>query len=143
MIMKLTSTAIVCAGLALLLTASGCSTGGLFSAGNVTEVQLQRGNFKTVAHGVSGVAEAGYLLGVSVSMGIGTNTFALVRIDGSGMLYKEALDSLWKNFEAAHGAVGARKLALINIHYDSDVLNLFVYTRPRIMIRADVIEFTE
>jgi hypothetical protein len=59
------------------------------------------------------------------------------------MLYKEALDNLWKNYEAVHGGVEGKKLALINIHYDSEALNLIVYTRPKVMIRADVVEFTE
>ncbi|MCX6137969.1 MAG: hypothetical protein NTV54_10790 [Ignavibacteriales bacterium] len=141
--MKTNKAVVVCAAFALLLTASGCSTGGMFTAGNITDVQLQKSNFKIVARGVSGEAEVGYLFGASMSMGMVTQTFALVRIEGTGMLYKEALDNLWKNFEAAHGAVEGRKLALTNVRYDSDVLNLFVYTRPKVMVRADVIEFTE
>jgi len=76
-------------------------------------------------------------------MGMTTNTLALVRVDGTGMLYKEALDDLWKNYEAAHGPVEGKKLALINVHYDADILNLIVYTRPKITVRADVVEFSE
>ncbi len=141
--MKLTKPVILCTAIALLLTASGCSTSGMFTAGNVTEVQLQKSNFKIVACGVSGEAEVGYLFGTSMSMGMVTTTFALIRIEGTGMLYKEALDNLWKNYEATHGAVEGKKLALINVRYDSDILNLFVYTRPKVMVRADVVEFTE
>lgn len=83
----------------------GCSSGGVFTAGNVTSVQLQKNNFRIVARNVSGEAEAGYLFGGSFSFGMMTNTFALVRISGTGMLYKEALENLWKNFETANGSV--------------------------------------
>ncbi len=32
---------------------------------------------------------------------------------------------------------------MINVHYDSEALNLFFHTQPRIIVRADVVEFTE
>lgn len=131
------------AAIASLLTLTGCSTGGMFLSGSTTEVQLQRGNFKVVASDVSGEAQAGYVLGGSFSMGMTTNTFALVRVAGSGMLYKEALENLWKNYEASHGPVEGKKLALVNVRYDAEALNLFIYTQPRIIVRADVVEFTE
>lgn len=127
----------------LCFVAAGCSTGGMFVAGNVTDVQLQKGNFKVLARGVTGEATAGYLLGFSLPMGMATNTFAVARVDGTGMLYKEALDNLWKNFESAHGQAEGKKLALVNVHYDSDALNLFFYTQPKVVVRADVVEFTE
>jgi hypothetical protein len=59
------------------------------------------------------------------------------------MLYKEALENLWKNFETTNGSVEGRRLALVNVRYDADALNLFVYTQPKIVIRADVVEFTD
>jgi hypothetical protein len=122
---------------------AGCASSGMFPATNVTDVQLQRNNFSIVASNVSGEAEAGYLFGTTVSLGMMTNTVALVRISGTGMLYKEALENLWKNYESAHGPVEGKKLALVNVRYDSDALNLFVYTQSKIMIRADVVEFTD
>ncbi len=137
---KLVLTAVI---VPLCLAAAGCSTGGMFIAGNVTDVQLQSGNFKILARGVTGEATAGYLLGFSLPGGLATHTFAVARVDGTGMLYKEAMDNLWKNFEAAHGSAEGKKLALINVHYDSDALNLFVYTQPRVTVRADVVEFGE
>lgn len=127
----------------LCFAAAGCSTGGMFVAGNATEVQLQKGNFKVLARGMSGESTAGYLLGFSMPMGIAANTFAVARVEGTGMLYKEAMDNLWKNFESAHGSVEGKKVALINVHYDSEALNLFFYTQPKIIVRADVVEFTE
>ncbi len=59
------------------------------------------------------------------------------------MLYKEALENLWKNYETANGPVEGKRLALINVRYDSDALNLIVYTQPKIIVRADIVEFTE
>ena len=112
-------------------------------ASNVTDVQLQKGNFKIVARNISGEAQAGYLMGGTVSMGMASNTFALVRVSGSGMLYKEALENLWKSYETAYGPVEGKRLALINVRYDSDALNLIVYTQPKITIRADIVEFTD
>lgn len=137
---NLTLTAII---VPLCFAATGCSTGGMFVAGNVTDVQLQKGNFKILARGVTGEATAGYLLGFSMPMGMTTNTFALARVEGTGMLYREAMDNLWKNFESAHGSAEGKKLALINVHYDTDALNVFFYTQPKVMVRADVVEFTE
>ena len=121
---------------------AGCASGGMFTASNVTEVQLQKNNFIIVARNVSGEAEAGYLFGSTFSLGMMTNTVAALRVSGTGMLYKEAFEDLWKNYEAVHGPVEGKKLALVNVRYDADALNLFVYTRPKVMIRADVVEFT-
>ena len=134
---------LVCMFIGSSLLISGCSSGGAFMAGNVTDVQLHQSNFKIVARNVSGEAQAGYLLGGTVSMGMASNTFALVRVSGSGMLYKEALENLWKSYETANGPVEGKRLALINVRYDSDALNLIVYTQPKITIRADVVEFTD
>ena len=121
----------------------GCTSAGMFSSVNATEVQLQRANFKVVARDVTGEAEAGYLFGSSFSIGMTSNTFAVVRVSGTGMLYKEAIENLWKNFETAHGPVEGKRLALVNVRYDSEALNLVVYTQPKITIRADVVEFTD
>ncbi len=127
----------------LLLALAGCSTGGVFTSGNVTDVQLQRNNFNILARGVTGEASAGYILGGTFSVGMATNTFALVRVAGTGMLYKEALDDLWKNVEAKCGSVEGKKVALINVRYDAEALNLILYTSPHITIRADVVEFIQ
>ena len=135
---------IVQISLSVLIAAlfAGCASGGMFTASNITEVQLQKNNFIIVARNVSGEAEAGYLFGSTFSLGMMTNTVAILRVNGTGMLYKEAFDDLWKNYEAVHGLVEGKKLALVNVRYDADALNLFVYTRPKVMIRADVVEFT-
>ena len=141
--MKIRSVIIASFGFIFALFVSGCSTGGMFTAGNLTDVQLQKGNYKIIERGLSGESSAAYLLGVTAPTGMTTNTLALVRVEGTGMLYKEALDNLWTNYEAAHGPAQGKKLALINVHYDSDALNLFVYTQAKLIIRADVVEFTD
>lgn len=141
--MKNSTVTVACACIALVLTASGCASGGMFTGENRTDVQLQQNNFKIVARGVSGESQVGYLFGASMSMGMTSAGFALVRIEGTGMLYKEAIDNLWQNYETVHGPVEGKKLALANIHYDADALNLIVYTRTKVSIRADVVEFTE
>ena len=129
--------------LAALTTLAGCAQSGLFAAGNLTQVQLNQANYRIVATDVSGHAEAGYLVGLSFTSGMATQTLALWRINGSGHLYKEAMANLWENFAAEHGPVQGRKLALVNVRYDSDNLNLLVYAKPKIALRADVVEFVE
>lgn len=57
------------------------------------------------------------------------------------MQYAEVLEGLWENYESAHGPVTNQKLALANVRYDTDILNLVLYSRVRVMVRADVIEF--
>ncbi|HET6569558.1 MAG TPA: DUF6567 family protein [Rhodothermales bacterium] len=125
-----------------LVPLTGCVTTGAFNSANLTNVELSQDNYRVVATNVSGEAEATYLLGLSAAMGMEMQTFALVRLSGNGMLYKAALDSLWRNFEARYGPVTDRALALVNVRYDSDALNVLgLFTRPRIGIRADVVEF--
>lgn len=120
---------------------SGCASSGLFFSMNNTAVELSENNYEIVATNVSGEAEAGYILGFSFSAGAATNTLALARVSGSGMIYMEALENLWKNYEEKHGSVIGKKLALVNVRYDSDALNLILYTKAKISIRADVVEF--
>ena len=129
--------------LLLPVSLTGCFTAGLFAAANLTEVNLEQANFEVVAPNASGEAEAGYLIGLSFSTGIATQTIALIPVSGSGELYKEALEDLWATFEAEHGPIGKRALALANVRYDGTVLNTLVYTKVKTSIRADIIEFVE
>lgn len=67
-----------------------------------------------------------------------------MRVSGSGLLFQEALRNLWSNFEAQHGAVENRSLALINVRVDPDALNVLgLVTRPKLAVRVDVVEFVE
>jgi hypothetical protein len=125
--------------LALLL--SGCSNTGAFLAGNQTIVNLNSSNYEIRATNVTGESQAGYLLGVSYSNGLAAGSLSIARVDGSGMLYAEALENLWASYEAEHGEVEESRVALTNVRYDTDILNLIVYSQIKITVRADVVEF--
>jgi hypothetical protein len=127
----------------MVFVLSGCYNAGMFASANLTNVSLEAPNYALTAKNVSGEAQAGYILGLSASSGMGAATLALARVNGTGLLYKEALENFWQNYEAAHGTVEGKKLGLVNVRYDADILNLVVYTEVKISVRADVIEFKE
>lgn len=55
---------------------------------------------------------------------------------------KQALENLWKNFEAEYGSVIGKTLALVHIRYDADASNyLLLYYKMNVSVRADVVEF--
>lgn len=120
---------------------SGCTSSGAFLSANQTIVNLNEGNYVVTATDISGESESGYILGLSYSTGLTANTLAIARVDGTGKLYAEALENLWENYESDHGMITDRKLALSNVRYDTDILNLIVYTKVILTVRADVIEF--
>ncbi len=127
-----------------LTVVSGCVSSGAFYAANVTSVELGESNFRVIATNVNGQAEAGYVLGFSGSQGGYAVTFALARVEGDGMLYKEAVENLWAQFEAAHGPVENRRLALVNVQFDADASNfLGLYSKSVVSVRADVVEFAQ
>lgn len=129
----------------LVITSTGCVTTGGFPSANVTNVELSESNFEIVATDVAGEASAGYILGFSGGFGLTSqmSTLALARVEGEGALHREAIQDLWTNFRTEHGDVEGRDLALVNIRFDGDALNLILYTRPTVSVRADVVEFQE
>jgi hypothetical protein len=129
--------------LVLTVPLTGCLSSGAFLSGHVTDVQLTEANYEVVATDVHGTASAGYIFGVSGGLGPSTSTFAIARVSGDGQLYQAALANLWANVESQYGEVKGNDLALVNVRYDVEALNLFVYTRPTLTVRADVVEFTE
>ncbi|WP_445665292.1 DUF6567 family protein [Fodinibius sp. AD559] len=130
--------------LLLSIIVTGCSTSGAFYSANLTEVQLTEANYEVVATNVTGEATSGYILGASTGIGYQQmQTFAIARVSGSGKIYGEAIEDLWQNFRKENGDVEGRNLALVNLSYDTDALNLFLYTQPQVSVRADVIEFKE
>ena len=120
---------------------SGCTSSGAFLSANQTIVNLNEGNYSLKAMNISGESEAAYVLGVSYSSGFIANTIAIGRVEGTGMLYAEALEDLWNNYEQANGSVENQKLALANVRYDTDIWNFLIYTKVKLMIRADIVEF--
>lgn len=127
----------------LMMIISSCTTGGSFLAQNVTNVELSDPGFKFVARNVEGYSKANYLFGLSYSTGQMANTLALIRLGGSAKLYDDAVQDLWKKYKEKHGEIDGKKLALVNIRYDTDILNLVVYTQTELYINADVVEFVE
>lgn len=125
--------------LSVLLT--GCSNAGAFLSGNQTILNLTEGNYSITATNVTGESKSGYIFGFSYSTGLMASSFAIARVEGSGRLYAEALEDLWSNYETDNGPVANQRLALANVRYDTDILNLFFYTEIRLIIRADVVEF--
>lgn len=128
-------------GTLLVVLFTGCTSSGAFLSANQTIVNLNEGNYTITATDIAGEAEADYIFGVSYSNGLVANTFAIARVGGTGALYAEALESLWQNYEADHGMSKERKLALTNVRYDADILNLLFYNKIKVTVRADVIEF--
>lgn len=127
----------------LTIFLSGCASSGMHMSSSLTNVQLSEANYQIVARSVSGESKAGYILGVTFGVGMYSQVMGLARVSGDKALYKTAMDNLWSNFEANHGSVEGRNLALVNVRYDVDALNLFVYTKPMLTIQADIIEFLE
>ena len=127
----------------LLVIFSSCTTGGSFLAQNVTNVELSDPGYKIVARNVEGQSKADYLFGISYSTGQMANTLALFRVGGSAKLYDDAIQNLWKKYQDNYGEIDGKKLALINIRYDTDILNLLVYTQTELYINADIVEFKE
>ena len=135
--MRLRATTLAVAALLL----SGCVSTGVFNSSHLTNVQLTEANYTVIATSLSGEASASYILGASAAFGTEMQTLALLRVGGDKLLYQAAFDDLWRNFEAEYGPVEGRRLALVNVRYDSDALNLILFTRPEVSIRADVVEF--
>jgi hypothetical protein len=125
----------------LIVSFTGCLNSGMFLSANVTDVSLSEANYDIIATNITGSSKAGYILGLSAGPGAQVSTFALARVSGTGMLYQEALENLWENFEKDHGHREDKKIALVNVHYDTDILNLILYTEVKLFIRADVVEF--
>jgi hypothetical protein len=57
------------------------------------------------------------------------------------MLYAEAIEDLWASYEEQYGSVRGEKAALTNVRYDAEMLNLVLYTKVKVTVRADMILF--
>jgi hypothetical protein len=125
----------------LLFTLYGCGTTGTFRANNVTNVELSQPNFNIVARNVQGLAMQGFLFGFSVPQGSDVGIFGLIRVSGVENPYDTAVKDLWSKYQEKYGDIEGKKLALVNIRQDTEVLNTFIYTQAKYFISADVIEF--
>jgi hypothetical protein len=127
--------------IAMVFILAGCASSGMHMSSSLTNVALSEANYRIVARSVTGESRAGYIFGASFGIGMYAQVIGVARVSGDKALYKTAMDNLWSNFEARHGSVEGRNLALVNIRYDVEALNLFVYTQPNLTVQADVIEF--
>lgn len=133
--------ALILISLTAIIFLNGCASTGLTASSHLTNVQLTNPNFRLIATNISGEATSKGVLGVSYGLGMATTQLALIPLQDDRMLYKTAMKDLWLNFEATNGPVANRRLALVNVRYDSDALNLFFYTSVTTAIVADVVEF--
>ena len=127
----------------LIFSLTGCGTGGAFTSNNITTVELSQPNFNIVARDISGTATQGYLLGFSFFQGSEVSIFGVVRVAGVDKLYDASIKDLWKNFREKYGNIEGKKLALVNIRNDAEILNTVLYAQAKYFITADVVEFTE
>lgn len=125
------------------LLLSSCTTSGTFISSHRTSVELSDNNYNIVTESARGSSEATYLFGVSYSYGIVSQSISVARISGSPFLYQEALDDLWDHVYREYGDIKGEQLALTNVRYDSDILNLFLVSKIKLSVRADVIRFTD
>ncbi|MEQ9377641.1 MAG: hypothetical protein RIG68_20815 [Imperialibacter sp.] len=125
----------------IALMLGGCASTGVTTSGHLTNVELSSPNFRIVATNVSGEASNKGVFGVSYGFGMAASQLALIPLGNDRLLYKNAMKQLWDNFEAANGPVTNRKLALVNVRYDSESLNVFFYTKVTAVVVADVVEF--
>ena len=119
----------------------GCGSSGLTASSHLTNVQLATPNFRIVATNVSGQASKEALLGVSFGLGMASTQLALIPLTEDRMLYKKAMQELWANYEAKNGTAANAKVALVNVRYDFESLNLFLYTKITTVVVADIVAF--
>jgi hypothetical protein len=118
-----------------------CVSTGLTSSTHRTDVGLANNNYRIVATNVSGEASTESILGASYGVGLGASQLALIPLTANRAIYKNAMQNLWANYEVKKGSVVDRPLALVNLRYDTETLNTFIYTKLKVVIVADVVEF--
>lgn len=129
--------------IALSVILSGCISSGAQFAQHATYVELNRSNYRIVARDVMGQSEISYILGLSIPRAFLVSTIGVFKLNGETSLFGDAVANLWDNYAATHGAVEGRSLALTNLRYDNDAMNLLFYTKARLTIHADIVEFAE
>jgi hypothetical protein len=121
----------------IIFTLGGCLSTGLTTSTHITNVGLSSNNYQIVATSISGEASSNGIIGVS----FGGGQLSIIPLSSNRTLYKNALQNLWANFEAKNGSAVGRTLALTNLRYDSETLNTGFYTKIKIVVIADVVEF--
>jgi hypothetical protein len=127
--------------IAIVSSLSSCTSVGLTSSTHLTNVGLSINNYRIVATNLSGEASSKGILGASFGVGMGGAQFAIIPLTKNRTLYKNAMQNLWANFEAKNGSAVDHTYALVNLRYDAETLNTFFYTKVKIVVIADVVEF--
>ncbi len=125
----------------LLIFLGSCASTGVTTSSHLTNVELKGNNYQIVATNVSGEASSNGIVGLSLGIGLGGAQFSLIPLSPDRTLYKNAMQNLWANFETKNGSPVGRTLALTNVRFDSETLNTVVYTKIKIVVIADVVEF--
>jgi hypothetical protein len=120
---------------------AGCASTGVTSSSHLTNVGLSDNNYSIVATNVAGEASSEGIFGSSFGVGLGAYQISLIPLTHDRTLYKNAMQNLWASFEAQNGSTTNRTLALVNLRYDSETLNIFIYTKLKVVVVADVVEF--
>jgi hypothetical protein len=127
--------------IAIVSVLSGCAAAGLTASTHRTDVGLSANNYRIIATNVVGEASSEGILGASFGVGMGASQFSIIPLTPDRTLYKIAMQNLWANFELKNGSPANRTLALVNLRYDSETLNTFLYTKLKVIVVADVVEF--
>jgi hypothetical protein len=127
--------------IAIVSVLSGCAAAGLTASTHRTDVGLSANNYRIIATNVVGEASSEGILGASFGVGMGASQFSIIPLTPDRTLYKIAMQNLWTNFELKNGSPANRTLALVNLRYDSETLNTFLYTKLKVVVVADVVEF--
>jgi hypothetical protein len=112
------------AGLPLALLLAGCGPTPLPAPAAGTQVDLNRGNYRVIRSNVTGESWGVSLLGF-IPIVSPSSTAAMTAL-----------------YENAGGLESGKPQALVNVVQETNQLYLVVVSLPRLMVRADIIEFT-
>ncbi|MBK9400623.1 MAG: hypothetical protein IPN36_07100 [Bacteroidetes bacterium] len=120
----------------------GCASTGLTASAHLTNVGLTSKTIKLWPQVSVVNPQVKGILGVSFGIGLGGGQFSIIPLSSNRALYKNAMENLWANFAGQRMEVLLDwTLALTNLRYDSETFNMLFYTKIKIVVIADVVEF--
>lgn len=138
-------TLLTIASMASAVALSNCTTSNIVAEANHnnhTQIKLEQANYKVVATQIKGESKGFHFLSaLPTSIPTSLDDISNIMVDG-GIAFKsatksEALGNLYKNA----GNQANRSTALINIREEKGGSNYFLFSRPKYIITADLIEF--
>ena len=109
--------------ISLLLFVTGCVSSGTLPVGSETRTDLSKDNYRIIKANARGTDKGFWLLGI---------------IPFASPNYANAMKDLHKQVD-----VEGKPAALANITKDKSTLYLILFSVPKIIVTADVIEFIE